>query len=167
MRKKEHLLNNRIKRFIIKAQTDAKILNKSHNSFIGIYITFGHHMSRFLSLKPDQHILIAHLGVPPSEDSNMYLKLRPNLKKKKVERCFVYSDIVSPKIRFGDHLTNLLDIVSLNSNGMAKNLIRYKPLHHSKINQISVSVNDIDGNPIHFEEEGYTVFELNIRPVAL
>ena len=84
MRKKEHLLNNRIKRSILKAQTDANLLNKSHNSFIGIYITFGHHMSRFLSLKPDQHILIAHLGVPPSEDFNMYLKLRPNLKKKRL-----------------------------------------------------------------------------------
>ena len=103
----------------------------------------------------------------PSEDSNLYLKLRPNLKKKKVEKCFIYSDIVSPKIRFGDHLTNLLDIVSLNSNGMEKNLMRYKPLHHSRMNQVSVSVNDIDGDPIHFEETGYTVFELNIRPVAL
>ena len=64
-------------------------------------------------------------------------------------------------------MTNLLDIVSLNSNGMDKNLIRYKPLHRSKLNQISMSVNDIDGEPIHFEEGAYTVFELNIRPVNL
>ena len=35
-RKKDH--TNRIKRFIIKAQTDAEILNKSHNSFVGVYI---------------------------------------------------------------------------------------------------------------------------------
>ena len=84
-----------------------------------------------------------------------------------VEKCFIYSDIVSPKIRFGDHVTNLLDIVSLNSNGVDKNLIRYKPLRHSKLNQISMSVNDIEGEPIHFEEGSYTVFELNIRPVNL
>ena len=82
-KKKDH--SNRIKRFIIKAQTDGDILNKSHNSFVGVYITFGHRMSSFLSLKPDQYILIAHLGVAPSEDSNLYLKLRPNLKKKKLK----------------------------------------------------------------------------------
>jgi len=46
-------------------------------------------------------------------------------------------------------------------------MIRYKPLRHNKVDQISLSVNDIDGEAVHFEEGTYTVFELNIRPVNL
>ncbi len=103
----------------------------------------------------------------------MLLKLKPNMWKKRVDRCFIYSDIVSSKIRFGDHMTNLLDIISLNPSGGGSGgggggrHIRYKPLRHSKMSQISLTVNDIDGNPIHFPDEEYTVFELNIRPVSL
>ena len=80
--KKDH--PNRIKRFSIKAKTDPSLLNKPHNAFIGVYITFGERMSPFLSLKSGQHILIAHYGVAPPEDSNLYLKLRPNKKKKRL-----------------------------------------------------------------------------------
>merc|ERR1712105_49176 len=66
------------KRFTVMAKTDPDLFNKSsRNAFIGVYITFGAKMSRFLGLKSGQRILIGHYGVPPDEDSNLYLKLRP------------------------------------------------------------------------------------------
>merc|ERR1712074_261180 len=66
------------KRFTVMAKTDPDLFNKSsRNAFIGVYITFGAKMARFLGLKTGQRILIAHYGVPPAEDSNLYLKLQP------------------------------------------------------------------------------------------
>ena len=64
-------------------------------------------------------------------------------------------------------MTNLLDIISLNSSNMGNNLIRYKPLHHSKIGSVSMAIYDINGVPINFENGEYTVFELKIRPINL
>ena len=63
-------------------------------------------------------------------------------------------------------MTNLLDIISPTNTG-SSNLIRYKPLHHSKIDSISMAVCDINGTAIHFDDRDYTVFELKIRPVSL
>merc|ERR1712105_216993 len=77
-KEEEDQVDDSNKRFTVMAKTDPDLFNKSsRNAFIGVYITFGAKMSRFLGLKSGQRILIGHYGVPPDEDSNLYLKLRP------------------------------------------------------------------------------------------
>merc|ERR1712105_396601 len=66
-KRKVFLKKKRIKRFINKAKIDSKLVqNRRKGPFVGVYITCGEFMSRFLNLKPNQHILVASLGLPPS-----------------------------------------------------------------------------------------------------
>ena len=107
-------------------------------------------------------------GIPHRENHrDFYLKLTPDFKKRKIEKCCVYSDIVNPTIRFGDQVTNLLDMVSVNTG---KKIFRqmaptqFKPLKNPFITSVSVSVNDLNGDPIIFENDAVSTFELQIRP---
>ena len=119
-------------------------------------------------MKLDQTILVGVYGVGPKPtDSDFYLKLTPEFRKRKIEKFCVYSDIVSPTIRFADQVTNLLDLVSVNTgNNIYRPMAptQYKPLKKPFITSVSISITDIDGNPIIFEEDASTTFELQIRP---
>ena len=171
-RKKNKKLKKRdtgtsLKKLVTKARVDQHLLAVK-TPFVGIYITFGENMAKFFNLKKDQIILVGVYGVPPDElDTDFYLKLTPDLKKRKIEKFCVYSDIVNPEIRFGDQITNLLDLISVDTgNNIYRQMVptQYKPLKHPFITSVSISVTDIDGFPIIFEDEAVTTFELQIRP---
>ena len=135
---------------------------------MGIYITLGENMAKFFNLKKDQILLVGVYGVPSNElNTEFYLKLTPDFKKRKIEKFCVYSDIVNPEIRFGDEITNLLDLISVDTgNNIYRQMVptQYKPLKHPFITSVSISVTDIDGFPIIFEDDVATTFELQIRP---
>ena len=99
---------------------------------------------------------------------DFYLKLTPNFTKKEIETMHIYSDLVSPTIRVGGHLTNLLDIVSVpNDSIIQKNVTsgHYKPLKNHKISSVSMLATDLDGKIINFEKNATIAYELDIRPI--
>ena len=103
------------KKLVTKAKIDPLVMTRN-TPFLGIYISFGSNMSRFFDIKSGQHILVGTYGIPHSEThKEFYLKLTPDFRKRKIEKFCVYSDIVNPTIRFGDQVTNLLDMVSVNT----------------------------------------------------
>ena len=170
-KKKKKKINKRdtisSKKLVRKARVDQNILTQ-RTPFMGIYITLGENMAKFFNLKKDQILLVGVYGVPSNElNTEFYLKLTPDFKKRKIEKFCVYSDIVNPEIRFGDEITNLLDLISVDTgNNIYRQMVptQYKPLKHPFITSVSISVTDIDGFPIIFEDDVATTFELQIRP---
>ena len=125
-------------------------------------------MARFFNVNEKQYILIAHFGFPTIQWSDYYLKCTPDFKRKKVEKILVYSDIVSPTIRVGGHLTNLLDIISVpNSNTIHRPMASgiYKPVKNHTLNLVSMIASGVDGEDLYFEKDAHAAYELHIRPV--
>ena len=136
--------------------------------FLGIFVTFGRRMARFLNVKQSQYVLIGHFGFPTLNFPDYYLKLSPNFTKPKIEKMLIYCDIVSPNIQVGGQLTNLLDIISTpNSNIIHRAHIggSYKPLKKHIIEEISIKSANIHDELLHFEKGAQTSYELHIRPL--
>ena len=136
--------------------------------FIGIYITFGKRMAKFFNVKENQRVLIAHYGFPTMSFVDYYLKLSPNFVKPKIEKLMVSSNIVSPTIQVGGELASLLDIISApNSNTLQRPHVggSFKPLKNHNIDDIAVHTTNIDGDPIHFEKNSVTSYEIHIKPL--
>ena len=157
------ILNKKIKKY----KTNSEDTNKNA-PFIGVFITFGKRMARFFSVDVDQYILIANYGFSTVQWKDFYLKLTPNFTKKKIEKMNIYSDLVSPSVRFGNHLTNLLDIVSVPNESIVQKHVtsgHYRPLKDHKINSVSMLATDHDGEIINFEKNAHIAYELDIRPI--
>ena len=139
---------------------------KRFSPFIGVYVTFGKRMCKFLNVDQNQSVLIASFGFPTLDIVDYYLKISPDFRKKKVETLLIYSDLVAPEIRVGGFMTNLLDIISVpNDNTIQRTMTQplYRPLKNHTIDSVSIVVTDTVGEEIHFEEDSYSAFELRIR----
>ena len=80
----------------------------------------------------------------------------------------IYSDLISPSVWFGSHLTNLLDIVSVPNESIVQKHVtsgHYRPLKDHKINSVSMMATDHDGDIINFEKNAHIAYELDIRPI--
>ena len=135
--------------------------------FIGVFITFGKRMARFFNVKESQYVLLAHFGFPSINYSDYYIKLTPNFNKPKIEKLFIYSDVVKPCIRLGGFLTNLLDVVSVsNANTINRPLVSGsdKPLKNHSIDSISILTTNEDGDRFCFEDNAQATFEIHIQP---
>ena len=81
----------------------------------------------------------------------------------------IYSDVVAHKVRYGDSITNLLALITLDTpNGftMDRSPILYKPLKSPFFNSISISVHDRNGELIQFESGSVITFELQIKSIS-
>ena len=97
------------------------------------------------------------------------MNFSPNFLKLKIQNLAIYSDIVAHSVRFGDKMTNLLSLITVDSqNQFSRNhtQIMYKPLRYPYFNSICMSLHDSEGTPICFEEGSISTFELEIKPVS-
>ena len=78
---------------------------------------------------------------------------------------FVYSNLVASNIRVGDHMTNLLDIVTFGKNihNKSSSLHVYKPLANKYFSSAAVAITDETGVLISFPNELYTALEIVVR----
>ena len=163
---------NTNKRKLIKL---ASIENPENNDvlpnapLLGIYVTFGRKMAKFLAIEENQIILVGHYGFPTSETpQNYFLKITPDFRKKKVNTIMVYSDIVKPSIRVAGLQTNILDIISVPNTGTIQRTMaqaQFRPLRNHEITDITIEMYNRDGDAIHYAKDSYSAVELKIRPV--
>lgn len=131
-----------------------------------LYTTFGDKMCDYLSVDRDREIVITTCG-----NENMFSMYRdnailtPKFNKQKINSLFIYSDLVSKSIRFGDHLTNLLGIITLNSDFYSKPAPSaiYRPLAHNHFSSLSVKIKDSNGDDPNFKPGTYAALEIIIR----
>ena len=136
---------------------------------LGIYVTFGRKMAKFLAIEENQIILVGHYGFPTSETpQNYFLKITPDFHKTKVNTIMVYSDIVKPSIRVAGLQTNILDIISVPNTGTIQRTMaqaQFRPLRNHEITDITIEMYNRDGDSIHYAKDSYSALELKIRPV--
>ena len=131
---------------------------------IGFYISFGNRMKYFLNLE-DEMILIGYAGFAVGDPLKFNQKITPNFSKKLIKTLFVYSNLVASNIRVGDHMTNLLDIVTFGKNihNKSSSLHVYKPLANKYFSAAAVAITDENGVLISFPNELYTALEIVVR----
>ena len=144
---------------------------ESKTPFLGIFVTFGKHMSKFFGVDEDETLVIGqHRNISVREMSNFYHKLTPDFNKPEISTLMLYSDIVLPKICVGDSLTNILDIISMPHAGtfQRSNAIgSYRPLKNHTINTISIAIYDKDGDEVFFPKNSFSALELELRPITI
>lgn len=74
--------------------------------------------------------------------------------------------MVAKTVRVGNHMTNLLDIVTFGEHINSKSSPHhvYKPISHHYFDSASVAITDEDGCLISFPDNLYTALEIVIRP---
>ena len=141
--------------------------------FIGCYITFGTRMAKFFKIDPNQVILLGLVGKTNIKLEHHYFKLEPDFQKSRIEKLLVYSDVVSKSILYGGQKTNTLELISSSysgSNILTRNNKKpeYKPLNHNSFDSVSMKLTQVDGTPIHFQNDSSdqtSVLEIHIKPV--
>ena len=140
---------------------------RPNQPFIGIFVTFGKRMANFFNVNKNQNPLIASFGFPSINPSDYHVKLTPNFCKPKIEKLMVYSDLVHPTVKVGDFETNLLDVISVeNSDIFHRPFVpsSQKKLRKHIIDSVSILCTDDRGEPIHFEKNAKSTFEIHIKP---
>ena len=130
-----------------------------------LYATFGDKMCDYLSINRDTKIVI--VSCADEKTFRMYndnLILTPKFNKEKFKSLFIYSDIVQ-KTRFGDYMTNLLGIVTMDNNIYTNptNIPIFRPVSHNFIQSISIRITDHIGESPNFQQGSYTALEIIIR----
>ena len=132
---------------------------------LGIFITMGERMRNFFSLD-DEPIIVGYCGFTLNSPFQLNkVKAIPIFVKQKIDSLFIYSDMVMQSIRVGNSLTNLLDIVTVNSNigNSPSPLNVYKPLANKYLKGGSILIKDQFGETIAFSKDAYTALEIVIR----
>ena len=133
---------------------------------LGIFITMGERMLKFFSLDDDEPIIVGYCGFTLNSPFQLNkVKALPIFVKQKIDSLFIYSDMVMQSIRVGNSLTNLLDIVTVNSNigNSPSPLNVYKPLANKYLKGGSILIKDQFGETIAFSKDAYTALEIVIR----
>jgi hypothetical protein len=133
---------------------------------LAMYVTFGDKLSDYLSIDRNKKQIITSCG---NEGIYSIFKdnflLTPKFNKEKIKSLFIYSDIVKKSVRFGDYLTNLLGIVTVDNSLYSKpaTIPIYRPISHNKINSVSVKVTDENGDNPNFQPGSFAAIEIQIR----
>lgn len=130
-----------------------------------LYATFGDKMSDYLSINRDTKIVITSCA--NEKTFSMYndnLILTPKFNKEKFKSLFIYSDMVQ-KTRFGDYMTNLLGIVTIDNNIYTKpaTIPIFRPVSHNFIQSVSIRITDQIGEIPNFQQGSYAALEITIR----
>lgn len=131
-----------------------------------LYVSFGDKMCEYLSVDKGTSIGILSCGnenlLSLHKDNRL---LTPKYHRQKLNSLFIYSDLVKKSQRLGDHTTNLLGIVTINSDLYSKpNTIPiYRPISHNYIQSVSVRITDQNGLDPFFKQGSYAALEILIR----
>lgn len=131
-----------------------------------LYASFGDKMCDYLSVDRGTSIGIVSCGnenlLSMHRDNRL---LTPKFQRRKLNSLFIYSDLVKKSQRLGDHTTNLLGIVTINSDLYSKpNTVPiYRPISHNYIQSVSVRITDQDGLDPYFKQGSYAALEIVIR----
>ena len=123
-----------------------------------LYASFGDKMCDYLSVDRGTSIGIVSCGSENLLCMNRDNKLlTPKFHRQKINFLFIYSDLVKKSQRLGDHTTNLLGNVTINSDLYSKpNTVPiYRPISHNYIQSVSVKITDQKGDNPHFKPGSY------------
>ena len=133
---------------------------------LALYVTFGDKMSDYLSVDRDKKHVVASCG---NEEVYSIFRdnflLTPKFNKEKIKSLFIYSDIVKKSVRFGDYLTNLLGIVTVDNSLYSKpaTIPIYRPISHNMFTSASVRITDENGHNPNFQPGTFAAVEIQIR----
>ena len=123
-------------------------------------------MAKYLSVGKSDKVVRLSCGIENALNMFDYNPiLTPQFSNPKIDSLFVYSDLVSKSIRVADHITNLLGIVTINSDTYNKPNPPpiYRPISHNFIQSVSVKITDGDGGEVDFEPDSYVSLKIVIR----
>ena len=131
-----------------------------------LYASFGDKMAKYLSVDKNEKIVMLTCGNENRLNMFDYNPiLIPQFVNPKIDSLFIYSDLVEKSIRVGEHITNLLSIITINNaiyNKPNPPTI-YRPVSHNFVQSVSVKILDQNGDEVYFEPDSYIALEIVIR----
>ena len=146
---------------------EKKLKDLDLKSIMGVYITFGSKMRKFLNLKESDIIITGICGFPKKLPIQYLYPIHLNYYKVKISTIMIYTDLVGTAIRVGNSITNLLEVISFSSttgNVLNRNNKTFRPLKHNNFKKASVEIRDPEGKLVKFPEGSFSAIEIYIKP---